>query len=207
MKFGQYINEATHKCPLESSMFGEIPGGGGYEPHTEYEIGAMRMAEAAHCILGSLSRYTTRDDKPLWVELGHIKEEMGIIENSMQEYSRNLYIDRLKEKVKEANKYGIQSVDSILKNSPRLKKAATSARSRLNKKNLPKSVYQLAFSTYSFIMSLADAMEDSVDFEPFTSAYKKRDLINAMNVLKRDVKRLESLPTDATVAYLKGKGL
>jgi hypothetical protein len=205
MKLKQYLTEA-HACPLAGSLFGEMPGGGGYEANTEYEIGAQRMAEAAHCILGSLSKYTTRDDKPLWVEKGHIKEEMNIIEEAMVEYSRYLYIDRLKEKIKEGNKYGELSVKSIIKASPKLKKKARSARTRLSK-DLPKTVYDVAFATYNFIISLAEQMYDSVAYEPLTSAYRKPELIRSMNILRKAVKHLLSLPDDATVAYLKSKKL
>jgi len=203
MRLKSFINEA---CPLETSMFGEIPDGGGYEANTEYEIGAQRMAEAAHCILGSISRYTTRDDKPLWVEMGHIREEMGIIEESMVEYGRYLYIDRLKQKLREGNKYGEKSVDSIMKNSPRLKKAAKSARNRLSK-NLPKIIYDVAFATYNFIISLAEHMYDSVAYEPKTSAYRQPYLIRSMNILKKTVKKLDSIPPDSTIEYMKAKGM
>jgi len=206
MRLRSFITEAAHKCPLETSMFGEIPAGGGYNSHTEYEIGAQRMAEAAHCILGSLSRFTSRDNKPLWVELGHIKEEMNLIESHMVEYGRYLYIDRLKEKVRENNKYGIQSVQSILKNSPNLKKRARDARTRLSKK-LPKAVYDVAFASYNFIISLAEHMYDSVAYEPFRSAYRQPPLIRSMNILKKTVTYLEGLPKEATVEYLKDKGL
>ena len=205
MKLKEYLKEA-HKCPLETSIFGEIPDGGGYSSATEYEIGGQRMAEAAHCILGSLGRFITRDDKPLWVEMGHIKEEMGLIEKFMDEYARYLYIDRLKEKIADGNKYGMMSVDSIKKNSPRLKRAAKSARDRVGK-DLPKIVREVAIATYNFIISLAEHMYDSVAYEPFKSAYRQPQLIRSMNILKKAVGKLSSIPEDATVLYLKAKGL
>ena len=47
--------------PLDQP-YGGIPDGGGYESNTEYEIGAQRIAEAAHCILGSLGKINRRPE-------------------------------------------------------------------------------------------------------------------------------------------------
>ena len=51
----QQILEAS-TCPLNTQVYGGLPAGGNYRSSTEYEIGAQRIAEAIHCILGSLHK-------------------------------------------------------------------------------------------------------------------------------------------------------
>ena len=56
-----YLSEGS--CPIRGGHYGGIPGGGGYRPYKEYDVGAQRMAEAAHCILGSIAKILPHYDQ------------------------------------------------------------------------------------------------------------------------------------------------
>ena len=43
-------------CPIRGAIYGGIPSGGDFLATTEYEVAASNIAEAAHCILGSLGK-------------------------------------------------------------------------------------------------------------------------------------------------------
>ena len=96
---GHLYRVAGGSCPIRSRLYGGILGGGGFGTSTEWEVGAQRAAEAAHCILGSLGKWTYGGDphwdKMLRIEREHILEEMDIIEYVLKEYAKPLYVDRI----------------------------------------------------------------------------------------------------------------
>ena len=154
MRLKQHITESS--CPIRTKTYGGIITGGGYSSHTEYEIGAQQIAEALHCILGSLGR-----DVGLGMgraEAEHIKEEFGIIERAIKEYSRKLYSDRL---MPDYSKYGEQSVKSIRKVSPKLKSSALKLQRQLGK-DLDPETRGLALACYDMLVDLANEMLLSV---------------------------------------------
>jgi len=71
---------------FSADHFGGIPSGGGYGSNTEYEIGAQRLAEAVHCVLGAVMN---EDDY-------HIKDECGLTNKILKEYSKPIYISLFK---------------------------------------------------------------------------------------------------------------
>ena len=162
-------------------MYGEMSTGGGFGAHTEYEIAAQNMAEAAHCILGSLAKLNS--STPFWVEKGHIEEEMGIIEKAMNEYLRDVYLGRVFRP--DAAK---KTIKSVKKAAPKLEKAAMSARRRISK-DLPKEVQELAKYAYDFLMLLARKLLDSIN------EIEKGNMVNAYRntVLKASVKNLRKM--------------
>lgn len=143
-------------CPLQTKTYGGLPEVGGYGSSTEYEVGAQRIAEAAHCILGSLGKLLTRStwEHGLHYEAGHIVEEMDIINKSAKEYSRSLYRDRLLPSYQAS-----RSVDSIRKASQNLVKVAEKNLSALGREDLPLPVFHVADNAYRLVISLATAME------------------------------------------------
>lgn len=143
--------------------YGGMPEVGGYGCATEYEIGAQRIAEAAHCILGSIAKCVNHGDDPiknLPYEKGHILEELGIIKNCQQEYGRPLYNERVWRDPE--NEYSKMTIDSILKVSPKLSQTAINMRQQLDS-SYPKEIYQVAYKSYSVINQLAKAMEKSIE--------------------------------------------
>jgi hypothetical protein len=185
-------------------MYGEIPGGGGFGNNTEYEVAASNMAEAAHCILGSLAKLT--DDTPFRIEKGHIKEEMGIIEHAMREYSKDLYLMRTF-----SGDYAVKTIKDVLKIAPALEKKAKSAKSRLDKNNVLQ-IKNLAEAAYDFLILLGQKMYISakrlnvklkMDGDPQAknpveasklNAYKDKELISSVKKLRKRVDIFLKLP-------------
>jgi len=158
-------------------LYGGLPEVGGYGHYTEYEIGAGLTAEAAHCILGSLSRAITHGH---WdIEIGHISEEVRTIEKNFNEYSHDIYTGR----VWQDNRYVDKSRDSIRKASVKLARIAATKRKGLDK-NLPKEVFNLAFLTYWFVEELAKKMGISVDTEPPRNVFNDKPLRGIIQQLR-----------------------
>lgn len=175
MKLKQYISESS--CPITNKLYGGIGSGGGYGSSTEYEIGAQKIAEALHCILGSLGR-----DVGSGVgkgEKGHIMEEYGIILKSLKEYGKSLYSDRVSREyyAKSGAKWPDETVATIEKVSPVLAKNARKFKKQIGKELSPAS-QRLGGAAYDMLAELADAMYDSVSEYPnyVTNAFRDADL-------------------------------
>lgn len=195
MSRARIILNILERCPLQT-MYGEMPGGGGYSANTEYEIGAQRMAEAAHCILGSLAKLS--DNTPFWVEFGHIEEEMELIVGFVKEYSKDLYVTR----VWRPGIYSEASIESIIKKAPILKKKAESAKKRIDK-NLPVEIKRLAEASYRFLIVLSEELLKSIlklkKTGKLENAYKSSLLNRVINDLQKATKDFLNLPRDATL--------
>jgi len=194
MKFKNYLNE---QCPLQT-QYGEMLGQGGFGNNTEYEIGAARMAEAAHCILGSLAKLNS--DTHFWVEKDHIKEEFGIIEKGAREYGKDLYIDPRRMDMN--NSYTQDTIKSVKKNAPKLRSSAESAMRRLDK-NLPKEIKRLAEETYKFLIELAVQLLGSINiaekegsFGETYNAYSTKFLQGRIRSLKKAYNDFMRLPDE-----------
>lgn len=167
MKLEKFLTESRMptpgaSCPIAGDWFGEIPTAGGYGSATEWEIGAQYLVEAAHCIIGSLGKFL-RNPYNLRTEMGHIREEMGIIEKKLEEYGKWLYTNRLRGRVTEKDKEALKTIKSVKKTSPKLYNTAKSALSRLDK-SYPKLIYDTAKLCYEFIMIVAKVMNDAVEW-------------------------------------------
>lgn len=183
-----------------------MPTGGGYGSGTEYEIGAQRIAEAAHCILGSLGRKhtgsgaTTDWTEEDWesvrrVERGHILEEIDIINRCMKEYSRDLYVERIVERGPQ-DQYVARSIKSIKDNSPKLKELAGQEFNQLvkHKDDIPRDIISVAAYCYGVIESLAKAMLLSVykwpNMETSLNAFNDRELKERVDILNNNIKKI-----------------
>jgi hypothetical protein len=195
-----------------------MPTGGGFKSNTEYEVAASNMAEAAHCILGSLAKLDS--DTPFFIEKGHIEEEMGIIQGAMREYTKEIYLTRVFQ-----GKYAMDTIKSVKKAAPVLKKKAINAKSRLSK-DLPKEIRELANAAYDFLITLAEKMLWSVSkliiWNPKSkrhgelkmeavrnlfNAYKDKELQETVRMLQRKVNGFLKLSDEGTLGepYLKSK--
>jgi hypothetical protein len=175
-------------------MYGGMPSVGGFGNNTEYEIGAAEAAEAAHCILGSLVKlHSSSDTRPFAIEKGHIKEEMGIIERSMKEYSKDLYLMRVFK-----GQYAEQTIQSMLKAAPVLEKKAKQAKGKLSK-DLPKEIKELADKAYEFLIVLAQNVE--LTAKRLNHKYKMTGKLGADNSM--DAKKLNAYKQPAVIKATK----
>jgi hypothetical protein len=176
-------------CPIEK-IYGGIPTGGGFAPNVEFEVGLQRMAEAAHCILGSLHRaYYTRGY--LSGEFAHIEEEFDLIKGFQREYSKDLYVGRV---FPLDRKYGPMAIESIRRNAPKLIKQAKDSIRRLDKKKYPKEAYELAKQSYQFLIDLSEAGLKTVsdtNIKTETDIGTKYILFNYLKKLDGAVRELE----------------
>jgi hypothetical protein len=155
-----------HKQSPWELPYGGLPDAGGYSCNKEYEIGAQKIGEALHCILGSLKKIKNgASDWP------HIEEETGIINKALQEYSKDIYLRQLECR----DEYTQMMLSSIKKASPALIKQAKNM-----KDNLPKDMpelYAAASSVYDVAAALGKAMAESVKTGVVTeSAFKDEKL-------------------------------
>lgn len=183
-------NPDESSCPLMTKAYGGLPSGGGYGSDTEYEVGAQRIADAAHCILGSLGKLVGSRaslEKAIHYEEAHIVEEMDIINKSAKEYSRSLYSDRLLPSY-QSNR----SVDSIRKASKNLVEVSEKNLSALGREELPGPVLRVADNAYRLVISLATAMEQSVSRYPekVENAFRNSDFNYRRVLLSASVDKL-----------------
>ena len=179
------LEKRAHSCPLRSEAYGGLPSSGGYASYTELEIGAARYAEAAHCVLGSLGKILAgeRRDPERWreairYERAHLREEMGIMENVLQEYSRDIYTDLVNNPREESRaRYAEESINHIRKVSPKLQARVKAKMAAFQaQRDLPDLVADVAFYTYSAVDALAGAMMKATQSRPITNPFKDNSL-------------------------------
>jgi len=169
--------EDSPQCVL-AQLYGGIPAVGGYRDYTEYEVGVQHIAEAAHCILGSVGKvwdgYGRGSSEDSWrIERGHFNEEMGIIEKSIREYSKEFYDGRTFTQ----SRYRQDSIKSMQKNSPILKLSAIQKRRLLlrDKKLYDPKLFGIAWWAYTLLKDLAEAVlvgvQGAVD-HPTSNAFR-----------------------------------
>ena len=79
---------------LHRIMFDKIGGCAGYSVATEYHIGVGLINEELHCIFGSTMK--SIGIQPIIMgDIGHIEEELGLIEKNIVEYQRDINPYRL----------------------------------------------------------------------------------------------------------------
>lgn len=137
--------------------YGGIPPGGGYDAYTEYEVGAQRIAEEAHCILGSL--YKIERWGGAWeTEVEHIFEEMGLIERDVRDYGRDDYIGQW------WRGYPQESLESMREVSPVVKDRAVYRLRQLeaHREEIDPYNYDVAVECYRLLEELAEQVYLSV---------------------------------------------
>jgi hypothetical protein len=136
-------------CSL-GKLFGGLPEGGWFGVGTEYEIGLQRVAEAIHCILGSIGAPIRGSLNKLSTEVGHINEEVGIILRVNEEYSLPVYKEHLL-----ISDYKDQSLESMETSANRLIERAEKMKSRIRTED---SLYRAAGEAcYDAVIALGEA--------------------------------------------------
>ena len=191
-------------APL-NQLYGGMPSSGGYRSIKEYEVGVARVAEAAHCVLGSLVRM--QPGLSMHGELVHIDEEIDIIEFVFQEYSKALYIRQLHDveqylpKYQERAKRDIEDMFIDLKiNSPKLSKLAQEKLKLLNQNKQQFSMFKfdLAEAAYKFLALLAEKLLENVQ------EWEQTHQLSAKNSIFLD-KELKSLIAKMRTVYFLGE--
>ena len=155
----------NRSCPLRSRLYGGIATGGGFSSAKEYEIGAQRMAEACHCILGSLGKNVGGDphdwDRMAKYEGEHLREEFGIVNFCVKEYAQPVYTQQVNDAPDD--KYVQMMVQSIDAAAPKLYRRAKAMRDELATiEDMPDDVRLAANLTYEVLLYLAHAMYRSI---------------------------------------------
>ena len=179
-----------------SRPYGGVPDAGGYDCSTEYEVGAQRIAEATHCILGSLHKVYTNPDLAeryggIKMERGHIMEEIRIIKRSIAEYSRPMYLNDLINGLAKGSPYAQESVATIPLTSMNLDVICHALRLDLpTRRYRTEPVNILARLCYDVLIALAVAMRESIQALPVEkSAFWNPTLQDAVDDLGRAVDR------------------
>lgn len=159
-------------CPLSTRLYGGIPTGGGFQSFTEYEIGAQRIAEACHCILGSVGKLAVgyRDKAPwaewrklLAYEEDHIAEEIGLVTKFLTEYSRPTYDARVNTPRDGYLEWVDKTVHSMRTQGPKLASLARRRRQELSCcPGLPDEVRDVARAAYTVLVILGDTCHEVV---------------------------------------------
>jgi hypothetical protein len=167
---GSDIEVDPDECPLQNHSHGGIPSGGGLPTLKEYSVGATQIAEALHCILGSLGRAYTGHEVHFESEIRHINEEIGIIKDAVEEYSRDIYVEQLNRNPDDPHVQEL--VDEIQDGSfSDLKRLARRRLQQLDD-DLPDHIYEVARVCYKSLYALSYAFEKSL-----TWSEDKDDLI------------------------------
>ena len=74
---------------LHEIMFDRIGGNAGYRSFTEYHVGISCINEELHCIFGSTMK-SIGAQPFITGDLGHIDEELGLIEDDIVEYQKDI---------------------------------------------------------------------------------------------------------------------
>ncbi len=170
-------------------MYGGIPDGGGYSASTEYEVGHSRFVEAAHCILGSLCKMVDGSN----MESSHIHEEFGIMQDCMDEYSRTLYTQRLKDYYEgddESKKYAIRTYSNLQVVSKKLEITAKKYKDLLMKYQENGLIKDVAESCYNCIIRLAQEAQLTTPEDWYFNTFKSTILQKDVDILNKRIVKL-----------------
>jgi hypothetical protein len=180
-------------CPVSSKAYGGLPANGGISPVTEYLVGAAQIAEAAHCIIGSIHRVVDDEGSlkrdsfadSVGIELGHLKEEIGKIKKAQNEKQRDLYI----------SPEGVMhspdgTADEIFDQLPKLRDTAEKLRQQVDLDN--QLLEETAKQAYRVIEILSQSLIDSAEVykengEWTENGFRNRELTNAIRNLEQKI--------------------
>jgi len=188
-------------CPVRTELYGGLPSDGDFPRIREFGVGLANAFEAAHCLLGSLGRHLgeNRDDwaSMVQVEEGHLREELGIILDTLKEYSRPVYrkqmmdfsdyFPKYQEKIRASTQ---KEVDGILRAGPKLavlaKSKAKQMLSAAKEHEAPAEWLNMVGAVYLFVIDLAEAAVEAVSSWPdaIGDPYSNPDVQKAARLMK-----------------------
>ncbi len=173
------------EAPDPRFAYAGVPSGGGFIAQTEYEIGAQRIAEAVHCVLGAV----LSDDKY------HMADECDLVHHLLSEYSKPDYPKNFREKAEREGE-GRDGVDTkgFMQRARSLVQLAKSLRSKVDDTwNHP----EIARASYDTLVALGKAVEESLLFDApgvWGSAYQDPALQDAAGRLEALLAAKEDWP-------------
>jgi len=169
------------KNPIRDLLYGGLPSGGGYECSTYMELAAQHIAEAAHCILGSLGKAHPRRGREDWrkslgYEVAHLREEIGIIVDRVFKFERFGWergaYRRMNDPEGDYYKYVTSTVANIREASPILRKIAGQRKADLEvQDDVPHPIRVVGLLCYDVVIALTHAMESVVKNWPQERIY------------------------------------
>ena len=173
-----------YKRAILDQPYGGFPSGGGFGCNMEYEIGAQRIAEAAHCIIGSCARIDWNSIEPSG-DISHMEEEIGIIQNVIDEYSRDVYLEQFKRESK--SEWTVKCIDSIRKTVPKLREMVRQKTQEF--KHDDPMIFNIVSSSMKVMDILSQAILESIkDYPNMTNAFRTPQLKQEANNLERYIK-------------------
>lgn len=158
-----------------------IRTGANYFPYTEYEIGAMRIGEALHCIIGCW--YSPEFDPH------HVIDELRLINRLIEEYGGehdwgNYHITNWNRYDAETQQ---ESISSMQHASLRNLRDVERMRSEVH---LPGIQQEIAIAVYDTLEALALAILRSIEDYPdeLDNAYRDVDFLNSVTQLRNVVR-------------------
>jgi hypothetical protein len=168
--------------------YGGIPSGGGFDSNTEYEVGLQRILEAIHCILGSIERGVDVSGNIIWHELDHIKEEINIIKNSLEEYARPLYLTHGSSHYMKKTVENMKTIPQ--KMIPQIKSHQLSFE-KLKEKINP-LIFEMGMLSYKFALLVYIIAKKSVKTNTITqSVFNNPHIILTFESLKRTIEKIK----------------
>jgi hypothetical protein len=171
-----------------------MPTGGGFKWHTEYEVGANRIGEAAHCILGS-GNELVHSDKLWHGPIIHMLEEMNIIKNALGEYTRPIYPEMAYD-----SEMRDETLRSLKENARKLREKVAEYKAMLaNEEDVDPHVREVMNRSYMLLDELAISIIEREDELLEKNFFADPDLHDRALLLERGIEELiEQMPDDYT---------
>jgi len=205
------------RCPLEQS-YGGIRSGGGYGAHTQLNLNAQIICEAVHCILGSINKAWVAGFGSFQVEIGHLREEMGIVERFYDDGQSDDII--IGEHFSSGEEYQKGAIKNCVHNSPRLFSNADKMQTLLSKCHSPASrefnelAISCAYWCYETLMNLAAAiqlatsryvMDYPIATKKLKNPYKDREFGRSVKALRVVVDNIIEWKEEVTINPTEGE--
>jgi hypothetical protein len=181
-----------------------LPVDGGFQSHTEYEIGARRMFEKGQSILQALGEGfgggEDRWEKMLERKKSYIFEKLEQLIRLRREYAGPVYIRRFIDVSDYKPQYKQQAAESNLESIESIEKNAASVLLKIDEKlpalaaddSMPPSVKEAAISVYVMFAAVCRALLDSVEDWPdsISNAYATPEVVDAVDDVKSAITKM-----------------
>jgi hypothetical protein len=165
-----------YKQAILEEAYGGFPSGGYFKSFKEYELGAQRIGEAAHCIIGSCSRIHQGGYEQGGIM--HMEEEIGIIRGALEEYQHPIYIlQYIEDHQDNISDFYLRSIKSLEENGNKLYALTKSKQAEFNS-NDNDFIYNIVINTMKLLEVLSKNM--------IRSSIEIRSLLNDYDSFKTD---------------------
>ena len=181
---------------------GGLATNGGFQAHTEYEIGAARMFENGQSILDALSSGFVTGGWELTLEhkKSYILEKLEQLIKIRREYARDVYIKRFVDVSDYKKEFRSQALATNLDSVNNIDDKAASVLLIIDQKlpalleddSVPQSVKAVAVSIYMMFAAVCRALLDSVEDWPesISNAYATPEVIESVDDVKSSIMKM-----------------